>query len=74
MVVFTREEEFFYDNFHPAGVITLNSGIDKEGLIKFWDYNAYFCGTRGSEILYDVPNLKITDHGDKEKCRICSSV
>jgi nicotinate dehydrogenase subunit B len=66
MVVFTREEEFFYDNFHPAGVITVKSGIDKSGLIKFWDYNAYFCGTRGSEIIYDVPNLKITDHGDKE--------
>jgi nicotinate dehydrogenase subunit B len=66
MVVCTREEEFFYDNFHPAGVITIKSGIDKSGLIKFWDYNAYFSGTRGSEIIYDVPNLKITDHGDKE--------
>jgi nicotinate dehydrogenase subunit B len=66
MVVFTREEEFFYDNFHPAGVIKVNSGIDKNGLIRFWDYNAYFCGTRGSEIIYDVPNLKITDRGDKE--------
>lgn len=66
MVHFTREEEFFYDNFHPAGVITIKSGVDKEGLIKLWDYNAYYCGTRGSEIIYDVPNLKITDHGDKE--------
>jgi isoquinoline 1-oxidoreductase len=66
MVLFTREEEFFYDNFHPAGVITVKSGIDRAGLIKFWDYHAYYCGTRGSEILYDVPNLKITDHGEKE--------
>jgi nicotinate dehydrogenase subunit B len=66
MVVFTRDEEFFYDNFHPAGVITIKSGIDKSGLIKLWDYNAYFCGTRGAEIIYDVPNLKITDHGEKE--------
>jgi nicotinate dehydrogenase subunit B len=66
MVEFTREEEFFYDNFHSAGVITIKSGIDKSGLIKYWDYHTYFCGTRGSEILYDVPNLKITDHGDKE--------
>jgi nicotinate dehydrogenase subunit B len=66
MVVFTRDEEFFYDNFHPAGVITITSGIDKEGLIKVWDYNAYYCGTRGTEIIYDVPNLKITDHGQKE--------
>jgi nicotinate dehydrogenase subunit B len=66
MVAFTREEEFFYDNFHPAGVITVKSGIDKTGLIKFWDYNAYYCGTRGSEIIYDVPNLKITEHDQKK--------
>ncbi len=66
MVVCTREEEFFEDNFHPAGVIKVSSGIDKSGLIKFWDYHAYFSGTRGSEILYDVPNLKITDHGQKD--------
>jgi nicotinate dehydrogenase subunit B len=66
MVEFTREEEFFYDNFHPAGVITVKSGIDKAGLIQYWDYDAYYCGTRGSEIIYNVPNLKITDHGKKE--------
>jgi nicotinate dehydrogenase subunit B len=66
MLECTRDEEFFYDNFHPAGVITIKSGIDKEGLIKFWDYHTYYAGTRGTEILYDVPNVKITDHGDKE--------
>jgi isoquinoline 1-oxidoreductase len=66
MVMFTRDEEFFYDNFHPAGVIKVKSGIDKAGLIKMWDYNAYYCGTRGGEIIYDVPNLKITDYSRKE--------
>jgi nicotinate dehydrogenase subunit B len=66
MVMCTREEEFFMDNFHPAGVITIKSGIDKEGMIKFWEYDTYYCGTRGTEILYDVPNLKITDHDRKE--------
>ena len=35
-------------------------------MIKFWDYHVYYCGTRGTEILYDVPNLKITDHDRKE--------
>ena len=66
MVMCTRDEEFFYDNFHPAGVITIKTGIDKSGLIKFWDYHTYYCGTRGTEILYDVPNLKLTDHDRKE--------
>jgi isoquinoline 1-oxidoreductase len=40
--------------------------MDKSGKIKLWDYHAYFCGTRGTEIIYDVPNLKITDHNIKD--------
>jgi isoquinoline 1-oxidoreductase len=66
MVAWTRDEEFFYDNFHPAGVIKVKSGIDKSGMIKLWDYSAYYCGTRGAEILYDVPNTRITDYSGKE--------
>lgn len=65
MLIWTREEEFFYDTFHPAGVYRIKSGIDKDGLIKLWDYNIYYGGTRGSEITYDVPNFKITSHEQK---------
>ncbi len=61
MVHWTRDEEFFYDIFHAASVIKVKSGIDKEGLIKLWDYTIYMAGTRGSEILYDVPNDKATN-------------
>ena len=66
MVIWTREEEFMYDNFHTAGVLKIKSGIDKSGLIKAWDYHAYYCGTRGAEILYDMPNHKITSHDQKQ--------
>jgi isoquinoline 1-oxidoreductase len=62
MMVWTRDEEFFYDNFHPASVTKLRSGIDKEGHIKLWDYNLYFGGTRGSEIIYEVPHSRITNY------------
>jgi len=62
MVVWTRDEEFFYDSFHPAGVIKVKSGIDNSGLIKLWDYNIYFSGTRGSETTYDVPHATTTSH------------
>jgi nicotinate dehydrogenase subunit B len=61
MLVWTRDEEFFYDNFHPAGVVKIKSGIDKSGLIKMWDYNVYYSGIRGAEVIYDVPNTKTTD-------------
>jgi nicotinate dehydrogenase subunit B len=60
MVIWTRDEEFFYDTFHPAGVVKIKSGIDKGGLIKLWDYNLYFSGARGSDTIYDVPNAKTT--------------
>ena len=60
MVVWTRDEEFFYDHLHTAGVIKLKTGIDNSGMIKHWDYKVYFAGTRGAEVLYDVPNAKVT--------------
>jgi nicotinate dehydrogenase subunit B len=63
MVLWTREEEFFYDNFHAAAVIKVRSGMDKEGMMKLWDYNIYMAGTRGSETLYDVPNEKAVNYG-----------
>jgi isoquinoline 1-oxidoreductase len=66
MVAWTRDEEFFYDNFHPAGVIKIKSGIDKSGLIKLWDYHAYFSGTRGAEVIYNIPNARVTSHDRKE--------
>ena len=62
MVVWTRDEEFFYDNFHPAGVVKINSGIDKSGMIKLWDYHVYYAGTRGSDTIYDVPNARTTSY------------
>ena len=65
MLVWTRDEEFFYDTFHPAGVIKIKSGIDKDGLIKLWDYNIYYSGTRGSDTIYDVPNSKTTSYSEK---------
>jgi len=63
MLVWTRDEEFYYDIFHPAGVYRIKSGIDKTGLIKLWDYNLYYGGSRGSDTIYDVPNSKTTSYG-----------
>lgn len=62
MVAWTRDEEFFYDNFHTAGVVKINSGIDKSGMIQLWDYNVYYAGTRGAETIYEVPNAKTTSY------------
>jgi isoquinoline 1-oxidoreductase len=65
MLVWTRDEEFFYDTFHPAGVVKISSGIDKSGMIQMWDYHVYFSGTRGADTIYDVPNAKTTSYSEK---------
>jgi nicotinate dehydrogenase subunit B len=60
MVVWSREEEFFYDTFRPAAVVRVRSGIDKARMIKLWDYRLFYGGSRGSDAIYDVPNVKRT--------------
>lgn len=65
MLEWTRDEEFFYDHFHPVAVVKINSGIDKAGMIKFWDYQLYFGGPRGSDTIYDVPNARTVTHNQK---------
>ncbi len=66
MLMWTRDEEFFYDHFHPAGVIKIKSGIDSSGLIKLWEYNIYYGGSRGSETIYDVPNVRTINYRRKK--------
>jgi isoquinoline 1-oxidoreductase len=65
MLMWTREEEFVYDTFHPAGVIKIRSGIDKAGTIQLWDYKVYYSGTRGADAIYDIPNTKFTHYAQK---------
>lgn len=68
MVAWTRDEEFFYDNFHAASVVKVKSGIDKAGKIMLWDYHVYLAGTRGAETIYDVPDDRLTSYSqDRSK-------
>ena len=59
MVVFTRAEEFFFDTFGPASVITVASSIDANGKITQWNYATRGSGGRSSEVMYDVPGAKV---------------
>jgi CO/xanthine dehydrogenase Mo-binding subunit len=62
-VVWSREEEFFYDTFDPAAVITIRSGIDKAKKIVFWDYTVIGAGSRGAAEFYDIPNHRTSVAG-----------
>ncbi|MBK8476448.1 MAG: xanthine dehydrogenase family protein molybdopterin-binding subunit [Opitutaceae bacterium] len=63
-VAWTREEEFFNDSFRPAAVVKVQSGLDAADRIAFWDYDVKFAGDRGSDLIYAVPNHRITAVGD----------
>jgi len=63
MVLWTREEEFFYDTFRPAAVVKVRSGVDKKGRLCLWDYHVYFAGERGSENFYEIANHKESVYG-----------
>jgi nicotinate dehydrogenase subunit B len=58
-VMYTRQEEFFYDTFDPAAVVEVASGLDGAGRIAFWNSVVYAAGERGSALLYDIPNTRI---------------
>jgi isoquinoline 1-oxidoreductase len=62
-VVWSREEEFFYDTFRPAAVITIRSGITAAKTIGLWDYTVYWTGTRGTEMFYNIPNYRTSSVG-----------
>jgi isoquinoline 1-oxidoreductase len=59
----TRAEEFFFDTFDPASVVTIASSLDSTGRISGWDYAVFAAGERGATTFYDIPNLRIRSAG-----------
>jgi nicotinate dehydrogenase subunit B len=56
-VVFSREEEFFYDTFRPASIVKIRAGLDPaKKTIGLWDYTVYCAGERGAAHFYNIPN------------------
>ena len=61
-LIWTREEEFTWAYFRPAGVIDVRSAVDKSGRLTAWEFHNYNSGTSAINTLYDVPNKKIEFH------------
>jgi nicotinate dehydrogenase subunit B len=61
-VVWTREEEFTWAYFRPAGVIDVSSGVRADGTIVAWEFHNYNSGSAGIRTYYDIPNQKIVFH------------
>ena len=61
-VIWTREEEFTWAYFRPAGVIEIRSGVASDGLITVWDFHNYNSGPSGIETPYDIASRNIEFH------------
>jgi nicotinate dehydrogenase subunit B len=68
-VVWTREEEFTWAYFRPAGVIEITSAANADGKITGWEFHNYNSGTAGYRTYYDIPNQKIVFHAVKTPLR-----
>lgn len=61
-VVWTREEEFTWAYFRPAGVITVKAGAQKDGTVTAWEFHNYNSGGSGIETPYEIANQQIKFH------------
>lgn len=61
-VVWTRQEEFTWAYFRPAGLIEVEAGIDREGNITALEFHNYNSGAAGIDTLYTIPHQHIEYH------------
>ena len=68
-LVWTREEEFTWTYFRPAGVIDVSSAASSDGKLLAWEYHNYNSGPAAITTRYDVPNQRIEFHPVKSPLR-----
>jgi isoquinoline 1-oxidoreductase len=68
-VTWSREEEFTWAYFRPAGVIEVSSGVQKDGSITAWEFHNYNSGSAGIKPYYEIPNQRIVFHESNSPLR-----
>src|SRR6266699_3677694 len=61
-LVWSREEEFTWAYFRPAGVIDIKSGAKGDGTLLFWEFDNYNSGPAAMRTPYEVPHQHIAFH------------
>jgi isoquinoline 1-oxidoreductase len=61
-LVWTREEEFTWAYFRPAGVIEVKAGVQKDGTLTAWEFHNYNSGASALATPYEVPNQNVEFH------------
>ena len=68
-LVWTREEEFRWAYFRPAGVIDVKSGTDSDGRLVAWEMHNYNSGSSAIRTLYEAPHQHIEFHPERSPLR-----
>ena len=61
-LVWTREEEFTWAYFRPAGVIDVKSGVKRDGTLTAWEFHNFNSGNSGIRTLYEVAHQASAFH------------
>jgi isoquinoline 1-oxidoreductase len=64
-LMWTREEEFTWAYFRPAGVIDVKGATAADGTLLAWEFHNYNSGPAAIETPYNVANKKIEFHPTK---------
>jgi nicotinate dehydrogenase subunit B len=62
-LVWTREEEFTWAYFRPAGVIEAIAGAKKDGTLTAWECHNYNSGPSSLRLPYEAANVVTQFHG-----------
>jgi isoquinoline 1-oxidoreductase len=68
-LIWTREEEFRWAYFRPAGVIDIAAGVQRDGAIMAWECHNYNSGAAGMRTPYAVPHQQIIYHPTESPLR-----
>ena len=68
-LVWTREEEFKWAYFRPAGVIEVSTGVKNDGTVTAWEFHNYNSGASAIQSKYAFPNQDIQFHSSKSPLR-----
>jgi isoquinoline 1-oxidoreductase len=68
-LVWTREEEFTWAYFRPAGIMEIRGGVRNDGKITAWEFHNYNSGGSAIRTMYEIPNQHIGFHAARSPLR-----
>jgi isoquinoline 1-oxidoreductase len=68
-LVWSREEEFTWAYFRPAGLIEVSATVAPDGRITAWEYHNYNSGAEAMRPLYAIENQRVAFHTTQSPLR-----